>query len=468
LYTLVLGKWYKMSELEKGNKKQKLKGGELQDFVSVKNWIESLEQTAISRGKCFTHGAKRQRLSRLLDYSRQMGLTPDQLFEEAKQDIDKAGKRLSDFFQERIKKGIGWNSAVTDIAFLRGFYTHNDLRFPKRFPLPKSKVSAVSQRDAKTEIYSYDEDSDKLIFHNGTLQHFISNLNFRDQTIALCLLSTGADATDLLNLNIGFIKDGKGRVSSTKRFLWRGNRAKDGIEFKVYFSDEATQFLKRYVEQERASTQDNEPLFIKEDGLKLPAHALAMNFRVAAGKMGYTTDDESNPFRPKRFRHLFRTACGNATVDPGFVMAFMGHASNTSALYLEKSDGLFLKEYVKAEPYITVFGVDKSSVTELSEELSSLIEWKTQTEMELSSTKDKTIKLYDKTEELRKQNSELEETVKSLTSRVEFFNTFVGLVDVVETEEDAKEVTDFFEIKRLRNMARARVELEKKEQDEKS
>ena len=72
-----------------------------------------------------------------------------------------------------------------------------------------------------------------------------------------------------------------------------------------------------------------------------------MQFRIATEKMGFTKKGQSSPFRPKRFRHLFRTACSNANVDSGYIMAFMGHASNVSASYLEKSNGMFLKEYVK-------------------------------------------------------------------------------------------------------------------------
>jgi hypothetical protein len=53
-------------------------------------------------------------------------------------------------------------------------------------------------------------------------------------------------------------------------------------------------------------------------------------------------------------------------------MAFMGHASNISVTYLEKSGGLFLKEYLRVEPYVTVYGVDKSQITLMSENYDEL------------------------------------------------------------------------------------------------
>jgi integrase len=372
----------------RGNKGE-MKGSELEEFSSVKNWLNSLSQASKSRGKTeLTLGAKRQRLGRMLELMEFTKLNPDQLLAEAKENINKAGERLDGFFKDRVKNGIDWNTACTNISFLRGFYTHNDLTFPKRWKLASRKVSKVSKRDAKTPIYDYDETTGEAIFKNGLLQQFVQNLNFRDQTVALSLLSSGADAEDLLQLNVGFIKDGKGELCKRKRFFWHGNRQKDGVEFKTMFSEEATEFIRRYVEQERADAKDNEPLFAKkfdktvgeENGKRitqpvverLPVSALAFNFKQASEKMGYKCDFESNPFRPKRFRHLFRTACSNANVEVGFVYAMMGHATPVSQSYLEKTDGLYIQEYVKVEPYLTVFGINKEKVTEMGEEIHTL------------------------------------------------------------------------------------------------
>jgi integrase len=350
-----------------------VKGEELTKYQSVKSWLESLDASAQRRGKDgLTHEAKRMRLGRLWEYTAEGKISPDMLLEEAKEDIDKAGKRLKDYFDAKLESGTSHNTLVTNVGLLRGFYTHNNLVFPKKWGVPRRKVSKVSVRDEKTALYDYDGDKGEVVFKNGTLQHFVQNLNFRDQTIALSLLSTGADATDLLNLNVGFVKDGKGKLANVKRFFWHSNRAKTGEEFKTFFSEEATAFLKRYVEQERAGASDDEPLFPKEDGERLDAHALAMNFRAAAGKMGYTKDRVTNPFRPKRFRHWFRTACGIAHIEEGYTKAMMGHANDVSAGYLERNKGLFEMEYVKVEPFVTVFGVSKNQVTEMSEAMTEL------------------------------------------------------------------------------------------------
>jgi hypothetical protein len=280
--------------------------------------------------------------------------------------------------------------------------------------VPKRHISTVKKTDAKTEIYGYNEESDETIFRNGLLQHFFDNLSFRDQAIGLSIFSSGADAADILNLKIGFVKDARGNLSTAKRFSLHDNRLKDGIAFKTFFSAEATEYLRRYVSQERSDAKNDEYLFVKEprsktsdaslpvkeEDLQISVHALTMNFRTAAEKMGYIVSEETNPFRPKRFRSLFRTACGIANVDAGFTMAFMGHSSDMSASYLEKSDGLFLKEYIKVEPYLTVYGVDKSqiiavneNVDELKQELGAIKEQLIGKDAEIKELKERTAKL---------------------------------------------------------------------------
>jgi len=422
-----------------------VKGDELVEYESVQNWLDSLNQSALTRGKAgLTKNAKYVRLGVFLKYVSFTKMNPDQLLEEAKSDIDKTGHRVNDFFSFRAKE-VSWNTTVTNIGFIRGFYTHNNIVFPKKYGVPKRKVSKVAQRDAKTVIYDYDEENGKTVFHNGTLQHFVQNLSFRDQTIALCLLSTGADATDLLKLDIDFIKD-KGKISDKKRFLWYDNREKTNTPFKVYFSEEATEFLKRYVEQERADASDDEPLFVTEDvGLhaqdnrkekseRMDAHLLSISFRNAAKKMGYTKSHKQNPFRPKRFRHLFRTACNNANIDNGYIEAFMGHSTSISAGYLEKGNGTFLQEYVKVEPYLTVFGVSKNQVTEMSESMADL-----KSEVKVLTKSGEAV--TDKVAALEKENTQLKTQISSIYAYVhKNLDPLVDVVNAIADTEEGKEL----------------------------
>ncbi len=428
-----------------------MKGDKLLKFVSVQNWLNSLDQVPRNQKKGgLTKNAKAMRLGRMWEYTNEGKLNPDDLLQEAQEDIEKAGQRLNNYFKEKLLK-VSNNSAITFLCYLRGFYTHNNLTFPKKYGVPKSDVSKVTQRDKKTSFYKYNSKKDKIEFRNGNLQHFVQNLNLRDGTIALCLLSTGADATDILNLKVGFVKDGQGKITEDKRLFWHSNRAKTGIPFKTFFSEEATKFLKRYVEQERVNANDDEPLFVqagREYTRKNPitkkletitkvekfnAHALSINFREAAKKMGYTKQNEASPFRPKRFRHLFRTACAITQIDNGLTMAFMGHTGDTSSSYLEQDSSIFEKMYVKIEPLLTVFGVNQNVVNEMTKEVSGL--------------KNEVAVLAKGGEAITNRTTELETEVKDLKEKLECAVAYLwSLKAEVEEKEKAEAEEDFHKL----------------------
>ncbi len=427
-----------------------MKGEELLKFESVKNWLNSLNKSAEKRGKKgLSKNGKGIRLGRMWEYTLEGKLNPDELLQEAKDDIKKTGKRLDEYFEAR-KKQTSHNTALTALSFIRGFYSHNEVSFPRSITLPKKFEAKITTQDEKTSFYDFDEETEEFVFKNGTLQHFVQNLNFRDQTIALCLLSTGADAKDLLNLNVGFVKDMKGKICEKKRFFWHGTRAKTREPFRTFFSEEATEFLKRYVEQERAEAKDDEPLFVQPkreynrrnpttkemetitEDARLDNYALSVNFRKAAQKMGWTEKGELSPFRPKRFRHLFRTACAIAEIDPDYTKAMMGHASDVSGGYLEKNPAIFKKVYLKVEPFLTVFGVNKSLVNQMTQEVSGL-----KTEVTL---------IAKGSQAITNEVEELKEQLKSATELIYSFepvlSTFSTIADTTEGQELIRKIKE--------------------------
>jgi integrase len=269
------------------------------------------------------------------------------------------------------KTRISWNSARTALSYIRGFYTHNAVLFPKSFKMPNSRVAKVTKRDDKSDVWEVDDKGNARLNH--VLRHFISNLGFRDKTVALCLLSTGADARDLCSLDIDFVLDAKGKISEVDNYFWHSERSKDLVAFKTFMSKEASAMLRLYVEQNRKGAKPNEPIFVKTDGRRLDPKAIQDQFRDAARKMGLMNGKgDAQPFRPKRFRHIFRTACGLSRIDQGMINAMMGHKSDISGSYLSKSKPMFISAYFKIEPLITIYGSDRGGWSELSERLSNL------------------------------------------------------------------------------------------------
>ena len=150
--------------------------------------------------------------------------------------------------------------------------------------------------------------------------------------------------------------------------------------------------------------------------------------------MGYTKKGKSSPFRPKRFRHLFRTACGNANVDNGYTEAFMGHSTSVSASYLEKGNGTFKKEYVKVEPYLTVFGIDSNKVTEMSRAIAEL-------KVGLGEVTMKEMKNTTKISQLEKDNIDLRNQIKSMYEFVHRnFDPLLDFVDAISNFPEFEEL----------------------------
>jgi len=132
----------------------------------------------------------------------------------------------------------------------------------------------------------------------------------------------------------------------------------------------------------------------------------------AAERMGYAREGQSNPFRLKRLRHAFREACSAAHIDEGYTQALMGHASGVSASYLEKGEGSFLREYIRVEPYVTLFGVDKNGVTDLAETVEGQRIKIEELEGKLSVASDRFAETYDRNQALEVRLRDLDRVLR--------------------------------------------------------
>ena len=83
-----------------------------------------------------------------------------------------------------------------------------------------------------------------------------------------------------------------------------------------------------------------------------------MRARNVAQKMGMINGDTQNPFRPKRMRSIFRSACSIAGIEKGYSNVMMGHKTDISDSYLEKPRLTLQIRYEMIEPYLKVFAGD--------------------------------------------------------------------------------------------------------------
>lgn len=316
-------------------------------------------------------------------------MTIDELIEEAKTDVKKTQQRIDDFYKwlqtKRIERGeerepLKESSAyIIAYGYLRGFFANLDVAFERKWKKRIPKAPSVRETLVKDKTYTFfdvDERTKTIRFNRERMQQFLSNLKLRDVAITLALLSSSQDSGDLFKLNVGYVRQQK-----NTRIFWEGNRQKTKVLFRTFFSKEATRFIRRYIEQERRDAKDDEPLFVfttrRKGQTKPTEERMTPNYfgsvlRDTARKMGIKWENgERNPLRPKRMRHLFRTACDVAGIDEIYKNAFMGHKNNQGQDYSEIPRTVLELQYLRVEPFITVYGVAEEAL-EIREDVRKL------------------------------------------------------------------------------------------------
>jgi len=309
----------------------------------------------------------------------------DDVVTEAKEDVTITQERMDEFYNwlqnEKIEgyplrgKAMRESSANTrTYGYLRGFFVNIGIGFDRKWKRKIPKVERPKQALKKDKVYTFydvDEKTMTIRFNRERMQQFLANLKLRDVAITLALLSSSQDSGELFKLNVGDIREQDGK----NRIFWEDNRGKTSVMFRAFLSKEATKFIRKYLEQERKQAKDDAPLFVytrKGAEKRMTSNNLSSIYRDAARRMGIKWENgEHNPLRPKRMRHLFRTACDTAGINELYINAFMGHSNHQGQDYSELSKAKLELEYLRVEPFLTVYGeVDES--LEIKEDVKKL------------------------------------------------------------------------------------------------
>jgi len=360
--------------------------------------------------KQLTKRAKRQRLSdatwktyrywltKLFAFTQK---TPDELIESALKDPDETENILIDFKNWCIdKQGLDENVAINGThGCVRGFFRHNNI-ITQNWVTPAKTERKVGKIDDTNPLFLRHEKNGKkrLVLNRELLQEFQSKLNYRDQLIMDCLISTGLDDGDLLKLDVGFVRN-----QDQPRLFLNHHRSKTLVAIRTFFSLTASKKLRHYIATERTKAVDDDPLFITTnserkkafrrkyheqydpinhpshldmlpDGKRLVPIVLATNFRHATENMGiHIPTGQQSPLRPKRLRKVFESACTHAGLDHDLRDLFMGHTGSQSKTYQGKSREELEFYYEMVEPKITIqIEEDNDEIDRLQEELTRI------------------------------------------------------------------------------------------------
>jgi hypothetical protein len=294
---------------------------------------------------------------------------------------------------------------------IRGLFTHNQILLPKSGRRKKSSRSTVKRNDENYTIFKPGKNG-KEIADYDLFRQFLSTLNIHDQTIIMSMLSTSQDSADVLALNIDFVLN----QPEGDRLYWEGERNKTSEDFRTFFSKEATKMIRRYVKQERRDAGADEPLFARTKGRRITPKNLSENCKNVAQKMGLINGSTQNPYRPKRTRSIFRSACSIAGIEKGYSNVFMGHKTDISDSYMEKPRATLELRYEMVESYLKVFTGDMGQeIIEMKEKVDEYSERQEKAFDLMFDLREENKKLNADVKDLRKEEKELREQVAKLT-----------------------------------------------------
>lgn len=418
----------------------------LMGFESVNKWFDSMKRSRdgreISKSQRTTNLSRIRLLVKFFRVGGDSKATPDSIiewaksFEEGVEVIDMLslhGQWLQglevDGYEIRTKINrhgkitypkLAKNSAdqVTH-SVLRGFFVRNGVRLPSSGKITNGR-SLTKKNDSKFAIFRLDSEINMIVADYSQLRYFLGFVKNRDKIIAQCILSTSQDPIDILGLNVGFVRSQPERA----RLLWEGERTKTGEEFRVFFSKLVTADLRRYVANERSEASDDNALFVRktidrktkeEKMIRVKPINLSENFKTASLKAGFGSGKGQNPFRPKRMRSIFSSACYQAKIDDNLRHIFMGHKGTISESYRELPVANLEMFYSEVEPYLSVYSDDSSKT---QKELS-----KTQHELgEVKDTQTSTLKTINdfnmRLAKAEESNIDLREMVTGLNTQI--------------------------------------------------
>lgn len=363
---------------------EKIERSWLEGQKSYQKWFEQLEfysnKKQISYSMKTSYTSILRNFVRFLRSGEDKEASPDSIIEWAKnvKDLMEIVKLHGQFslwlqgnevlgYDKRVSKKNKYPSERTadNTAHgqIRGFFIHNGIMLPKSGRKKMSSRSKAKKNDENYSIFKASE-SGREVADYGLFKQFLATLNIHDQTAIMCILSSSQDPGDVLSLNVGFVLD---RMND-ERFYWEGKRNKTQEDFRTFFSKETTTMIKRYIAQERKGAERDDPLFSRTKGRRLSVNNLSSNCKYVAEKMGLINGNPQNPFRPKRMRSIFRSACSIAKIEKGYSNVFMGHKTDVSDSYLEKPRATLELQYRLIEPFLTVYsGEINEDVEELKD-----------------------------------------------------------------------------------------------------
>ncbi len=275
----------------------------LMENPRVKEWLKDRPE-----------GTKIQYGSRLYNFLKDTGLTPEQF-----QELDKFEARNLVWEYVNPFKGEKPSEANLYMAALKSFYRNKDgiqLPFDSRRG-GKHYVKTVKKK-AKYEIVPDKEQSYRLVDATTSL---------RDRALFLTLLQSGIRINAACSLNVGHIRDQlfpEPKVPLVLKITDDLDKKLKAVAIPFYFTGlqgEAVEALRNYVAKTHKESAEDTPLFITRKSTRLSEGEAWAIVKKAAGRAGL---DEKGIWTHS-LRKAFRKVVRRANIDDEHKEQLMGH-----------------------------------------------------------------------------------------------------------------------------------------------
>lgn len=241
----------------------------------------------------------------------------------------------------------------TAATAIRSFYIRNDSPLFGDFEVPFNTYEQKLTRQISV----------------ADARRYISILPLRSKVICTCLLQCGMRITEFLHLQWKAVQRSIETEEVPAKILLRNDR---GREYFTFLGNDGLAAIKLYLSYRRSlvrkNIQPDEYVFINDVGCKsyrtdrplLKDYVERQIVRAVTAK-GLTEKKTGQQWRcefhPHALRHLFKTECAHAGINPMISEYWMGHDKGVEYVYnhqheLHPED--FVEAYRKVEPYLSI------------------------------------------------------------------------------------------------------------------
>src|SRR5208282_2233228 len=225
---------------------------------------------------------------------------------------------LIEFIRERRTQNIEQNTLERDFAAINSLYeflVFQDI-------IAKNPVPGVRKRYLRRYKNEKDVDAEsprKLISVEEMSLLINSVLDTRDKAILTLLAKTGVRRGELIAMDVSDINWTEQSIM-LKKFKKRSGRT-------IFFDDETSRMLKRWINQRQIRNPTTPALFIGEQGERLKrngVYSMTAKYAERIGLHNSTSPRPEDHFSPHCFRHWFTTHLRRAGMDREFIKALRG------------------------------------------------------------------------------------------------------------------------------------------------